>query len=89
LYRSLDEEHRKKVVGLCDVDEKKIAKGKYTCEMITDPVTGKPLTVPIMHFNDAQPPFVICVKLALTQGGFEKNLSSLNLTEGVDYFHFS
>ena len=89
LYRSLRPEHRKKVVGLCDVDEKKINLGVYTCEMIKDDKTGKPLTVPIMHFSQAKRPFVICVKLDLTSGSFEKNLKSLGLTEGVDYVHFS
>ncbi|XP_078691225.1 queuosine-tRNA galactosyltransferase-like isoform X2 [Branchiostoma floridae x Branchiostoma belcheri] len=45
--------------------------------------------VPIIHFKEASPPFVICVKLDLTGGQFEKNLASLNLREGVDYFLFS
>ena len=57
--------------------------------MIRDEETKKPLKVPIMHFTNAQPPFVICVKLDLTNGNFEKNLKSLGLTEAVDYVHFS
>ena len=87
-YRSLNEVNRNKVTSLCDVDEKKIRKGFYTCELIKDDV-GKPLCVPIIHFTTAKPPFIICIKLDLTHGCFEKNLISLQLQEGVDYFHFS
>uniref|UniRef100_A0A8W8JG41 Glycosyltransferase 2-like domain-containing protein n=1 Tax=Magallana gigas TaxID=29159 RepID=A0A8W8JG41_MAGGI len=46
-------------------------------------------TVPIVHFQSAKPPFIICMKLDLTGGEFEKNLASLNLKEGVDFFHFN
>ena len=87
-YRSLDEINRKKVLALCDVDTKKITKGYYTCELIKDE-NGKPPRIPIVHFRDAVPPFIICVKLNLTNGCFEDNLNSLNLVEGRDYYHFN
>jgi len=86
-YRSLRGEDRRKVKAFCDVDEKKIAKGEYRCELLKD---GKDVpTVPIIHFRDASPPFVICVKINLTKGEFEQNLASLNLKEGKDYILFS
>ncbi|KAG8193532.1 hypothetical protein JTE90_003743 [Oedothorax gibbosus] len=86
LYRSLSEESRKKVQAFCDVDVKKLAKGVYIYE--ESPLIPKP-RVPIVRFNEAKPPFVMCVKLGMTKGEFESNLASLNLTEGEDYVHFS
>ena len=77
------------MIALCDVDSKKINKKFYTCELIKDEESGKSPKIPIVHFRDAKPPFVICVKLDLTNGEFEKNLNSLNLIEGKDYFHFN
>ncbi|XP_078612153.1 queuosine-tRNA galactosyltransferase-like [Branchiostoma floridae x Branchiostoma japonicum] len=85
-YRDLSKENKSKVAAFCDVDVKKIEKGFYTYEESKD--VPKP-RVPIIHFRDASPPFIICVKLDLTGGEFEKNLASLNLQEGVDYFLFS
>lgn len=83
LYRSLSEENQKKVIAFCDVDEKKIEKGVYIYE------ESKRLPKPrvrIVHFTDATPPFIICMKQDLTGGGFEKNLASLTLQEGKDYY---
>ncbi|CAG0885265.1 unnamed protein product [Darwinula stevensoni] len=85
-YRSLDAKLQKKVVAFCDVDSKKIANGFYIYEESSE--VPKP-RVPILHFRDASPPFVICVKLDLTGGEFEKNLQSLHLIEGKDYYLFS
>ncbi|XP_002739011.1 queuosine-tRNA galactosyltransferase-like [Saccoglossus kowalevskii] len=84
-YRSLTEKNKKKVIAFCDVDIKKIRKGVYNYEESQE--TPKP-QIPILHFSDAKPPFIICVKLDLTGGGFESNLSSMNLKEGIDYYHF-
>ncbi|XP_071813362.1 queuosine-tRNA galactosyltransferase-like [Apostichopus japonicus] len=85
-YRSLRDENKEKVMAYCDVDEKKIEKGVYIYE--ESKVLPKP-RIPILHFTNAKPPFIICVKLDLTGGGLEKNLTSLNLQEGKDYYHFS
>ncbi|KAL3245875.1 hypothetical protein MRX96_058158 [Rhipicephalus microplus] len=74
------------VFAFCDVDQKKISKGVYIHEESEEVPRPR---VPIIHFNDATPPLVICMKLDLTNGSFEANLSSLNLIEGVDYVHFS
>lgn len=85
-YRSLSDASKKKVTAFCDVDEKKIEKGVYIYE--ESKILPKP-RIPILHFTDSKPPFIICVKLDLTGGGLEENLSSLNLEEGKDYYHFS
>ncbi|XP_072259693.1 queuosine-tRNA galactosyltransferase [Pyxicephalus adspersus] len=86
LYRSLTPANREKVVSFCDVDSKKICKGFYTHEESEKRPKPK---IPILHFTEAKPPFIICVKLDLTGGGLEENLQSLNLKEGVDYYHFN
>ncbi|XP_030840528.1 UDP-GlcNAc:betaGal beta-1,3-N-acetylglucosaminyltransferase-like protein 1 isoform X2 [Strongylocentrotus purpuratus] len=86
LYRSLKDENKHKVIAFCDVDAKKIEKGVYIYE--ESKKLPKP-RVPIVHFTDATPPFIICIKQDLTEGGFEKNLASLNLQEGKDYYFCS
>ncbi|XP_075435782.1 queuosine-tRNA galactosyltransferase isoform X6 [Ascaphus truei] len=86
LYRSLSPASRQKVVAFCDVDENKISKGYYTYQESEE--KPKP-QIPVHHFKDAKPPFVVCVKLDLTGGGFEDNLNSLKLQEGADYYHFN
>jgi hypothetical protein len=73
-------------LALCDVDEKKIGK-KYISFNPETRHNGRPLD--IIHFRKAVPPFVICVKIDLTNGEFEKNLLSLQLIENVDYVLFS
>ncbi|XP_075759639.1 queuosine-tRNA galactosyltransferase isoform X2 [Pelodiscus sinensis] len=60
LYRSLSSANQKKVAAFCDVDENKIAKGFYTYQESQE--RPKP-QIPIKHFRDATPPFIICVKL--------------------------
>ncbi|RMB92185.1 hypothetical protein DUI87_31296 [Hirundo rustica rustica] len=86
LYRSLSPANQKKVTAFCDVDKKKITKGFYTYEESEERPKPK---IPVCHFRDASPPFVICVKLDLTGGAFETNLDTLNLKEGMDYYHFN
>ncbi|KAM3660579.1 UDP-GlcNAc:betaGal beta-1,3-N-acetylglucosaminyltransferase-like protein 1 isoform X1 [Ammospiza caudacuta] len=86
LYRSLSPANQQKVTAFCDVDEKKITKGYYTYEESEERPKPK---IPVCHFRDATPPFVICVKLDMTGGAFETNLATLNLKEGKDYYHFN
>ncbi|KAM8945697.1 queuosine-tRNA galactosyltransferase [Pelodytes ibericus] len=86
LYRSLTPANRMKVVAFCDVDDHKISKGFYTYQETEERPKPK---IPVIHFTDAKPPFILCVKLDLTGGGFEENLKSLNLAEGVDFYHFN
>lgn len=85
-YRNLLSTNQRKVAAFCDVDPKKIKCGAYIYHESKEKI--KP-TVPIVHFQSAKPPFIICMKLDLTGGEFEKNLASLNLKEGVDFFHFN
>ncbi|GLV42926.1 hypothetical protein CBL_20482 [Carabus blaptoides fortunei] len=85
-YRCLKKENQNKVIALCDVDKKKI--GKYY--ELYDEMNRKVITkLPIIHFREAKPPFILCVKLDMTDGVFEQNLRSLNLEEGKDYIYFS
>ena len=85
-YRSLPAKEREKVVAFCDVDRHKIEKGKYIYEESDE--FPKP-SVPILHFREAQPPFVVCVKQDLTEGGLEANIAELKLVEGRDFYFFS
>ncbi|KAH3871431.1 UDP-GlcNAc:betaGal beta-1,3-N-acetylglucosaminyltransferase-like protein 1 [Dreissena polymorpha] len=86
LFRSLTPENQAKVVFFCDVDKNKISKGYYVYEESKS--QPKP-RIPVISFKDAKPPFIICVKMGLTEGGFENNLESLNLKEGADFYHFN
>uniref|UniRef100_A0A672Z9D0 UDP-GlcNAc:betaGal beta-1,3-N-acetylglucosaminyltransferase-like 1 n=1 Tax=Sphaeramia orbicularis TaxID=375764 RepID=A0A672Z9D0_9TELE len=86
LYRSLSLINQKKVKALCDVDENKIHKGFYTYEESKERPKPK---IPVLHYKDASAPFIICVKLDMTGGVLEENLNSLQLKEGIDYYHFN
>uniref|UniRef100_A0A8C6TZB0 UDP-GlcNAc:betaGal beta-1,3-N-acetylglucosaminyltransferase-like 1 n=1 Tax=Neogobius melanostomus TaxID=47308 RepID=A0A8C6TZB0_9GOBI len=86
LYRSLCPANQKKVKAFCDVDENKIKKGFYTYEESKERPKPK---IPVLHYKDATAPFIICVKLDMTGGVFEENLTSLQLQEGKDYYHFN
>lgn len=86
LIRALNPESLKKVDSFCDVDVNKIGR---TVEMYC-PIKRVVLAqVPVVHFTQAKPPLLVCVKLDLTKGSFEKNLASLDLIEGHDYVLFS
>ncbi|KAM3965609.1 queuosine-tRNA galactosyltransferase-like [Aphomia sociella] len=86
LVRSLSNSTLNKVIAFCDVDKNKIG---HSIELYC-PINRKVLkTLPVVHFTDAKLPLLICVKLDLTNGEFEKNLKYLNLIEGVDYILFS
>ncbi|KAF4075473.1 hypothetical protein AMELA_G00234840 [Ameiurus melas] len=65
LYRSLASTNQKKVKAFCDVDENKIKKGFYTYE--ESKKRPKP-RVPVLHYRDSSPPFIVCVKLDMTGG---------------------
>ncbi|KAG6444950.1 UDP-GlcNAc:betaGal beta-1,3-N-acetylglucosaminyltransferase-like protein 1 [Manduca sexta] len=86
LLRSLTPENLHKVTAVCDVDKNKIGTMLELYSPVERIVKNR---LPIIHFLDAKPPLLICVKLDLTNGQFEKNLNSLNLTEGVDYVLFN
>lgn len=86
LVRSLNPENLKKVQKFCDVDANKIGK---VIEFYSPAKRKVIVKLPVIHFRDAKPPLLICVKLDLTNGEFERNLKSLNLIEGTDYIIFS
>ncbi|KAK7161059.1 hypothetical protein R3I94_003898 [Phoxinus phoxinus] len=86
LFRSLSPDNQEKVKAFCDVDENKIQKGFYTYEESKERPKPK---IPILHFRKASPPFIVCVKLDMTHGVLEENLLSLQLTEGIHYYHFN
>jgi len=80
-FGELSMQNKTKVIAMCDVDVNKI--GQIYHQAYTN------LKVPVIHFSQAKPPLVICVALDRTNGHFEKNLKSLNLCEGIDYYHFN
>lgn len=86
VVRSLNTNNLNKIVAFCDIDKNKIG---HDVELYC-PIKRKVIVkLPVLHFTEAKPPLLICVKLDLTAGEFEKNLSSLNLIEGTDYVLFS
>lgn len=59
IYRSLSREAQGKVMAFCDVDAKKV-NSFYTYEESSERPKPK---IPIVHFTEARPPLVICMKL--------------------------
>ncbi|OQS02676.1 UDP-GlcNAc:betaGal beta-1,3-N-acetylglucosaminyltransferase 1-like [Thraustotheca clavata] len=80
-FVDLSEEYKKKVTAFCDVNEKKIGTKYYCRETKTQ--------VPIIHFSEAKPPIICCVSMGRTDGELEANIKSLNLVEGVNFWHFN
>lgn len=86
LVRALSAHNLNKVKSFCDVDTNKIGK---IIELYCHSTRSVLKSLRVINFAEAKPPLLICMKLDLTNGEFEKNLSSLNLTEGVDYILFN
>ncbi|XP_055389404.1 UDP-GlcNAc:betaGal beta-1,3-N-acetylglucosaminyltransferase-like protein 1 [Condylostylus longicornis] len=86
LFRDIPDEFKRIVRAFCDVDQKKIDQKYNYFDKNKRQVT---YSIPIIHFEKIKPPIIICMKLDLTNGIFEKNLKSLNLNEGKDYIIFS
>jgi len=88
LYRSLTDENRKKVIAFCDVDEKKLKQGWYECfDEKTRTISAR---IPIRSLQSVVPPFIICVKLDMTNGDLENYLANQkSWMEGREYVHFS
>lgn len=84
--RMLNPNYIKRIKAFCDVDDKKIGR---TIELYCPKKRNIIAKIPVIHFKHVKPPIIICVKLDLTKGIFEKNLRSLNLIEGIDYIIFS
>ena len=79
VINELNKEYMIKCVGFCDVDENKIKRGYHN--------PRKGIQLPVIHFRDVKPPLLICVAMGRTGGELEKNIASLGLKEGVDYWH--
>lgn len=60
LYRTLEPQFRIKVTAFCDVDTNKIGKNYVPYEKSVEPQNP----IPIIHYKEASPPLIICVKLA-------------------------
>ncbi|XP_039191769.1 UDP-GlcNAc:betaGal beta-1,3-N-acetylglucosaminyltransferase-like protein 1 isoform X2 [Crotalus tigris] len=69
LFRSLSPANQNKVTAFCDVDKNKITKAFYIYEESKE--TSKP-RIPILHFKEASPPLIICVKLSRLEQVFEE-----------------
>jgi len=80
-FAKLSTANKRKVIAFCDVDIKKI--GTIYHQAYTN------LKVPIIHYREAKPPIIICVALDRSNGVLEKNIASLHIEEGVDYYHFN
>lgn len=85
-YRSLPQDMKLLVRSFCDVDHKLIGTYYTYYDEEQRKEVGK---IPILSFLAAKPPLIICFKLDLSKGAFEKNLKSLNFVEGRDYILFS
>jgi len=78
-YKTLPEIHQQKVIAFCDVNPRKIG-----TKMVLNHQTKH--SIPVLHWTQILPPFVTCVALdRFTE--FENNLTSLNLKEGINFFH--
>ncbi|KAF2897810.1 hypothetical protein ILUMI_08366 [Ignelater luminosus] len=85
-FNSLKKENRSKVIAMCDINANLIGRDYMPYSVKTRKVE---CSIPIVHFKDAKPPFIICVKMDMTDGAFESNLQSLDLQEDRDYILFS
>lgn len=74
-------ENAEKVTCFCDVDVKKIGGHQYFLHSIRK-------HIPIISYKDVTGPLIICVGSKRYHGELETNVQSLNLVEGVDYYHF-
>lgn len=81
-YGELLPKYRARVAAFCDVDPKKLAEGSYWH-------VASRTRVPVIPFQEAKAPLVLCVAMGRTNGEFEANVASLGLTETVDYWHFN
>lgn len=88
-YRSLPPAIQERVLAMCDVDPNKIGQSYKPYYPEDQERSRNCRSIPIISYQQAMAPFVICMKLDLTAGNFERNLGSLNLTEGTEYVMFT
>ncbi|GAB5370820.1 hypothetical protein AAMO2058_001526100 [Amorphochlora amoebiformis] len=78
-FIELSKENRLKISMFVDIDAKKIERGFHSLGY----------NIPVRHWTEVKPPVVICVAWGRTGGDLERNIKSLGLVEGKDYWHFS
>ena len=79
VLNELGEEFVQHVRAFCDIDPNKIARGYH------NPYRG--LKLPVVSFEEAVPPVIVCVAMGRTGGALEHNIASKGWVEGVDYWH--
>lgn len=85
LYNSLSERNRNKIEAFCDIDVHKI-NHKYTHY---DPVLRKTKrAVDIVHYRNANAPFVICVKMVSSGNIYISAVSLHDKTDSKYYYKF-
>lgn len=81
-----DPEVASRIVALHDVDENKLAAGKYINKQLN-------FSLEIKRVSSITKPFVVCVALGRGCGEFESAVRAvverMKLEEGVDYWHFN
>lgn len=79
----LSAEAAARVTNFIDIDPAKINAPKYYCE-------ASKQHIPVIHFSQATPPFVVCVASKRAGDELERNIASVGpLVEGIDYIHFN
>lgn len=78
-FEFLSSQSKQKIYQFVDVDKGKLQSGFHHSGFI----------LPVKHFSEVKPPFVVCVALGRTAGELEANIASRGFVEGVDYWHFS
>lgn len=71
-YKSLSQGDKDKVIAFCDVDVQKIGTKYREFDEIERKFVRE---VDIVHFKEAVPPFVICVKMVMMIAKFCKGLT--------------
>jgi hypothetical protein len=89
VYNRLSPANRLRVRAFYDIDPKKV--GPTGAGVYVDCDSRR--KIPVLHFQKAEPPVLLCVALDRTAGAFEANLKHLCDThgwvEGVHYLHFT
>jgi len=81
LFNNLKKPNQDKVLSLWDIDPKRVG------TVYDNTLTGH--RIPVIHFSEGKDktPVITCIACG-RDGAFERNLSTLELVEGVDYFMF-
>eukprot|EP01104_Vermistella_antarctica_P017573 TRINITY_DN623_c1_g1_i4.p1 TRINITY_DN623_c1_g1~~TRINITY_DN623_c1_g1_i4.p1 ORF type:complete len:423 (-),score=81.66 TRINITY_DN623_c1_g1_i4:1309-2577(-) len=80
IFNMLKMENRKLVNQFIDIDERKLARKTHY-----DRATKR--QIPIVHFSKMIAPFIVCVSCRSPTGDLARNIGTLDVKEGVDYWH--